>query len=382
MVIILEVVLERGNILQILHVVGVMNRGGTEAMIMNLYRCIDRSKIQFDFVVHTDKEGLYDKEILGLGGRIYHCPRYVITNHFQYVQWWKQFLSDHGSDYRIVHGHIGSTAAIYLSIAGKNGAFTIAHSHNTKGKLSPREIVYRILSYRTRFTADFFFACSPEAGRDRFGRKITEGDRFRVVRNAIDASEFRYDEAVRYTVRDELGIGKEELVIGHVGRFEEQKNHRFLIDCFSRITESRRDARLLLVGDGSLRKEIENRAEAAGLRDKVIFAGIREDVNRFLMAMDVFVFPSLYEGLGVVLIEAQASGLPCVISDTIPDEAVITDELVQKLSLKDGLQNWEKKILLAASLQRNDCTEQIVNKGYDAGSAAKWLEAFYVEKSE
>ena len=164
---------DRNAPIRVLHVIGIMNRGGAETMIMNLYRQIDREKVQFDFVEHSIEAAAYDEEIQRLGGRIFRCPHYTGKNHLAYVKWWNGFFEKHTGEYRIVHGHIGSTAAIYLSIAKKHGLFTVAHSHNSNGPLNPRELLYRILSYRTRFVADFFFACSKQAGEDRFGKRVT-----------------------------------------------------------------------------------------------------------------------------------------------------------------------------------------------------------------
>ena len=219
--------------IRVLHVIGIMDRGGAETMIMNLYRHIDRNRIQFDFVVHTGAEGAFDQEINRLGGKIYHCPGYILMNHISYVRWWKGFFNARGRFYSIVHGHIGSTAAVYLRIAKKHGLYTIAHSHNTNGSLTGKELLYRMLSYRTRFTADYFFACSRQAGIDRYGKGILrQKERFKVFPNAINTAAFSFDGAARRRVREQLDIKEGTLLLGHVGRFQKVKNHRFIVQVF------------------------------------------------------------------------------------------------------------------------------------------------------
>lgn len=376
------VLVPQNKVIHIVHVIGIMNRGGAETMIMNLYRNIDRTKIQFDFVENTTERAAYDEEIEQLGGRIYHCPRFRGFNYPEYRNWWRRFFHEYGREFAAVHGHLGSTAAIYLAEAKRYGIFTIAHSHNTRSALTCKRLCYDLLSYRTRFIADFFFACSKEAGRDRFGVHTVQGHHFKVIRNAIDVNEFRYDENIRRRARTELGIGEKDLVVGHVGRFEKQKNHRFLIECFCRIAGARKNAKLLLIGDGILKKEMEEKVRHLGLEDKVIFAGVRKDVGFMLQAMDIFLFPSHYEGLGIALIEAQAAGLPCIISDVVPDEAVLIRKLVRKLSLEEGPKAWAIQVLQAAKHRREDCSDAVKKGGYDIHSATEWMEAFYLGKGK
>lgn len=360
-----------------------MNRGGAETMIMNLYRNIDREKIQFDFVECSSEVATFDQEIQTLGGRIFRCPRYTGKNHFAYVKWWNHFFSEHANEYKIVHGHIGSTASIYLSVAKKYGLFTIAHSHSAGGTLNIKGRVYRALSYNTRNIADYFFACSDMAGVDRFGSEVvSHSKRYCVLNNAIDTKLFQYDEKVRKCVRQELQFTEEQHIVGHIGRFSREKNHVFLIDIFAEILRLNPDTRLILVGGGDGMAAIQEKAAALGLVDKVIFTGVRDDVNRLLQAMDVFVFPSLYEGLPVTLVEAQTSGLPCVISDHVPRECIITDGLVTVQSLTDSAETWAKRILARIGMARTDHSEEIAAHGYDISEIAKWLEEFYVRKYE
>lgn len=363
--------------LRVLQVIGSMNRGGAENMLMNLYRNIDREKIQFDFVEHSLTQSAFDEEILSYGGKIYRCPRYTGKNFSSYVNWWNDFFRQHGEEYAVIHGHIGSTAAIYLGVAKKNGLFTIAHSHNTRVKNTPRELLYAVFSYPTRFIADYFFACGHDAAVSRFGRRIGENaQRCNVLHNAIDLERFTYNESRRKEMREQLHIG-EEPVIGHVGRFGEQKNHLFLIEIFHEILSLRPEAKLLLVGDGELRGKIEERVREYGMEKQVIFAGVQIDVSGYYQTMDVLVFPSLYEGLPLTIVEAQATGMPCVISNHVPPECRLTDDLVSVEELSSSARKWAEHVLLRLNRTREGRSAQLKEKGYDIHQTAKWLEEFY-----
>ena len=360
--------------IRILHVIGIMNRGGAETMIMNLYRNIDRTKVQFDFVENEGETAAFDEEILSLGGKIYRCPRYLGKNHLAYVKWWHSFFSSHKGEYPVVHGHIGSTAAIYLFIAKKYGCYAIAHSHGA-GKGS---MMYRLLSYPTRYIADHFFACSGDAGISRYGSRVgNDANRCQVLNNAIDVEKFSFHPQQRKLIRDSLGIAEDTLVVGHVGRFVEVKNHRFLLEIFEEIQKQNQNTVLLLVGDGELRPMIEQTVVKRGLQQSVIFAGLQSDVARYYQAMDVFAFPSISEGLGIVAIEAQTAGLPCCVSSGVPLDAGITD-LVQYRSLEESPEQWACWILNRSVYQRQDKKEDVGCAGYDIAKTSRWLEEFYL----
>lgn len=364
--------------IRVLHVMGIMNRGGAETMIMNLYRKINRSKVQFDFVENSFERAAYDDEIEALGGKIYRCPHFNGKNYFQYKKWWKEFFKQHKDEYGIVHGHIGSTAAIYLKEAKRNGLFTIAHSHSSGFTFSVGSILYRVLAYNTRNIADYFFACSDSAGRDRFGKGIVSKSNYRVLNNAIDTDLFKYDVKIRNEVRKELLL-ENSYVVGHIGRFETVKNHKFIIEVFKCIkNKENKNYKLLLVGEGILKRDIENYAKELGVEDDVIFTGMRTDVNRLIQAMDVFIFPSLYEGLPVTLVEVQTSGLPCVISDKIPSESIITKELVTVKSLGDSPDEWADQIIGRLGEKRVSRVDEITTNGYDISKTSKELMDFYL----
>lgn len=368
--------------IRVLHVIGIMNRGGAENMIMNLYRNIDRERIQFDFVENSFESGAFDVEIRSLGGKIFRCPHFNGKNYFEYKKWWIDFWNKYHYEYKIVHGHIGSTASIYLGEAKKHGIVTIAHSHNTNQKKSMRQILYSILTYRTRYIADYFFACSNQAGIDRFGKKVADSlnTNYFVFRNAIDTSRFVFNDAMRQRIRNELQANEDVYILGHVGRFMEQKNHLFLLDIFKCFHELNPNSVLVLVGDGPLKEIIQNRIETLDLIDSVRILGVRPDVGDIMMGMDMLVFPSKYEGLPVTLVEAQTTGLPCVISDYVPDECILAEDLVTIRKLSDSPKIWADHIMSRLKEKRTDHQQIIIDKGFDVNATSKWLEEFYLEK--
>ena len=367
-----------GNqVLRVLHVIGSMGYGGAETLIMGLYRCIDRSRVQFDFVENTLEKAAFDDEIRSLGGRIFNCPHYTGKNHFQYIKWWNRFFDEHAGEFTAVHGHIGSTAAIYLRIAKKHGLFTIAHSHNTNG-VGFSDFLYRIYAFPTRYIADQFFACSRQAGIDRYGKRVgSDPQSCLLLHNAIDTKRFAFDPQKRESARNMLNISDDELVIGHIGRFVAQKNHPFLIDVFAEIHRRKPKAKLLLLGLEDPEQAVRKKAEALGLTDRILFAGVHRDTVPYYHAMDVFVLPSLYEGFGIVNIEAQCSGLPCVISDKVSAECILAKDLVSVCPLDAGAEGWADRILSVVSGARFDHSDIVADMGYDVRQTAASLEAFY-----
>lgn len=365
--------------LRILHIVGIMNRGGLETWLMNLYRAIDRDKIQFDFIVHSRQKGDYDQEIKALGGKIFYIPHYQCINHFTYVKEWNNFFHSH-PEYPIIHGHMRSTAAIYLKIAKRYGRIAIAHSHGTasRGKWHDK-LVKGILQYPIRYTADYFFACSKEAGIWLFGKKICAGDKFHIVCNAIDTGKFTFSPEVRDRKRKELNV-EGDFVIGHVGNFDRLKNHPFLIDLFDSIAGKEPTCCLFLIGEGNstLQNQTKEKVRKKGLTGKVKFLGRRDDVNELLNAFDIFVLPSLHEGLPLVAVEAQTNSLACILSDTISKDIAITQN-VEFISLKKPKKFWCDRILsYKENYKRKDMQKTIQNAGYDINGVAKWIMQFYL----
>ena len=362
---------------RVLHMIAVLEMGGSQSMVMNIYRAIDRNKLQFDFIVdHPDRSSELRKEIESLGGRVYSFPTFKGTNIAQIRKAWDRFFTDH-AEYKILHTHSRSYASVYLPIAKKHGLVTISHAHNTSNGKGMVAFIKNAMQYPIRYQADYMFACSEEAGRWLFGEKAVHSDRFKVIPNAIDAERFKYNPEVRHRIRKELGIGY-EFVVGHVGRLSPQKNHDFLLRCFAEFAAKSPDSRLLLVGDGELRPHLEERAKELGIADKVLFLGARTNTYEYYQAMDCFVFPSLYEGLGIAVVEAQAAGLPCVVSGTLPKRVDIGAGLVQFCSLNHLPGEWADIILMVKRNDRKAQVETMITSDYDIKVCACNLQAFYL----
>lgn len=359
--------------IRVLQVVTYMGRGGLETMLMNYYRHIDRDKVQFDFLVHRDFEADYDTEILSLGGRIYHMSRLVPWSR-SYRKQLKNFFLSH-PEYRIVHVHQDCLSSVALQCAKECGvSIRIAHSHNSSQDKNLKYLIKRYYMKKIPCYATHLFACGKQAGEWMFN-----GLPYTILANAVDTTSYIYAPKVSEQVRSKLNL-TEKLVVGHVGRFNPQKNHEFLIDIFQEIVKRKPNAQLLLIGDGDGMKSIREKVMACGIEDKITFTGVRSDVSDLMQAMDVFVFPSLYEGLPVTLIEAQAAGLHCIISDTISEECVVSLGLVTSKSLQDSPADWAAHILERAEYTRTDHTDEIRNCGYEITDAAKKLERFYLEQ--
>lgn len=361
--------------IRVLHVIGRMDRAGAETMIMNIYRNIDRTKVQFDFMVFTDNKADYDDEIESLGGRIYHMPTFKGYNYINLYRKFQKFFKEH--PYKVVHGHIGSLAPSYLLCAKKKGAYTIVHSHGPNSNVFLTRIVFTALAYWVRYVADYFFACSKEAGIDRFGDKIVKSNRFQVINNAIENQKFTYTKERHQTMKRKFGV-EDKIVLGHVGRFVPVKNHKFMINIFEAINKRKSNVVLVFVGDGEERPAMERLAAEKGLDDKILFLGVRDDIPDMMNLFDAFIFPSFYEGLGNVGIEAQAAGLPCFYSHVIPDEAIVTEN-VWKLSIEDGAENWADVIMqVLEDYEREDTSKYIARAGFDVVQSARVLEEFYM----
>lgn len=362
--------------LRVLQVIGKMNRAGAESMLMNLYRHIDRTQVQFDFLVFADSEADYDKEIEALGGHIYRLSPFKGYNYFAICKELGAFFKTH--TYPIVHGHIGSLAPVYLQIAKKYGSYTVAHSHNTNPTSLVNRLGYNALARWVRYIADYFFACSLQAGIDRFGEKVVNGDAFSVFNNAIDSAAFCYTPERNRSLKEKCGlVGK--TVYGHVGRLAKQKNHAFLLEVFSELHKRQPDSVLLLAGTGPEEENLRQKTEALQLTDCVRFLGVREDIPDLMNLFDVFVFPSVFEGLGLVIIEAQAAGLPCFCSDAIQQEAIITQN-AWRYSLQGGAAVWAENILRETKdFHRKDTQQDIIRAQFDIRSTACDLQAFYLQ---
>lgn len=348
--------------------------GGSQALVMNLYRKLDRTRIQFDFITdHPGGEQL-KKEIEELGGRIYELPAFKGYNVREVRRAWDSFFEEHPG-YRILHSHTRSYASIYLPAAKKHGSRTIVHSHSTSNGKGFKAAVKKVLQFPLRYQADYMFACSREAGKWLFGRKALSKPNFFILKNAIDTDLYRPDINIRKEYREKLGISSDTVVYIHIGRFCQPKNHMFLLDIFNEIHKKDSKTRLILVGDGELREKIGKRVGTLDLNSDVMLLGSRTDVPGLLQAADRFLFPSLWEGLPVTVVEAQAAGLPCLISDNITDEVCVTP-LVRKLPLSAGADVWAKEAMSCKS-ERADTAGEIEKAGFSADTTAEWLSGFY-----
>lgn len=352
---------------RILQVVTYMGRGGIETMLMNYYRHMDRTKVQFDFLVHRDFEADFDDEIEALGGRIYRVPP---MNPLKPSYW--RALDDffRAHPYEIVHCHLNYKSGVVLAAAKRVGIpVRVAHAHTASMSAGFSKFARIVMKPLIPRTATHCLACGRAAGDAIFG-----GMPYGLIPNAIDAGALSFREKVRRRMRRELGLAEEYTLI-HVGRFGGEKNHAFLLDAFAEVRKAEPTAVLLLAGDGPLRSELEHRAEALP-KGAVRFLGVRRDVPDLLQAADVFAFPSIFEGLPVTMIEAQAAGLPCVKSDTVTDECIVTD-LVTSLPIDDP-KPWADAILAAKDTPRTDRLADIQRSGYDITAAADKLTRFYL----
>ena len=356
------------------------NPGGMEAFVMNYFRELAKQGISFDFV---SMYGIiaHEEEILRLGGRIFYVPN-VKKDYFGYVKAFWELLNR--EKYDIVHVNMLSAANIVpLRLAKQAGVKkVIAHSHNA----SAPGLVRKILDGMNRPKLNRFvnqkFACSETAGRWLFGDTAYDKGEVTLVANAIETEKYGFSQENRQAVRKELGLAEDALVVGHVGRFQLQKNHEKIIEIFCEIAKKEPAARLCLIGDGELKEQIQEQAGNAGVLDKIIFTGVCPDVERYLSAMDVFLLPSLFEGLPFTLLEAQANGLPCVISDQITEEAVISRENVRAVSLTESPGKWADTVFEMNKVGRvgkEAAAQRIAAAGFDIHEEARKLLMLYEE---
>lgn len=361
--------------IRILHMIGSLNIGGSQSMVINLHRAIDRTKVQFDYVIDHPGQLYYEDVVKQLGGKIFEMPTFKGTNLLEIRKSWKKFFKDH-PEYKVLHSHVRSYASLYLPIAHKAGLKTIIHSHSTSNGNGLLSVVKRIMQYPLRYQADDFFACSKEAGAWLFGKRVVEGNSFHILQNAIDVDKYRFNQKIRDEYREKLGLENKKTFI-HVGRFHPAKNHVFLLNLFADIHRKDDNSVLLLVGDGELRSVIEQQISALNIQDSVILLGSRSDVPNLLQAADCFLFPSVWEGLPVTVVEAQAAGLPCLVSDRVTKEVGISN-VIHYLSVDQGTQSWIAS-LEKISLIRKDVSGQISEAGFDIRFTASRLADFYKE---
>lgn len=352
--------------IRVLECVVGMNRAGIETLLMELYRHMDRSRVQMDFLVSL--EGAYDDEIRALGGRIWRIPFISQVGPFAYGASLRRFFRDH-PEYRIVHVHMDKFGAEVCRQARRAGVpVRILHGHSTKNEGG---LAYQLVkNYYGRFwpAATDYFACSTEAARFCCGGAWQQAI---ILKNGVDTARF---------CPPDTPAPADRFVVGHVGRFLPVKNHAFLLDVFRLVHDAVPAARLVLVGEGPLQPEMQRKAADLGLAEAVTFYGATDDVAGVEKGFDVFVMPSRFEGLGIALIEAQSCGLPCIASDAVPRETDVSGQ-VQYLSLDAGPEAWAKAVLAARALPRRDCRDKIRAAGYDIAASAAFLQDFYERKA-
>lgn len=368
--------------IRVLHSVSNMDRAGIETMLMNYYRHIDREKIQFDFLCNKSKAGAYDAEILALGGKIYHTPGLNPVKYPFYLKYMKKLFQTH-PEYQILEAHNGALGVYALHAANINHIpVRIFHAHGasiTKDWKLPLKLVCKAF---LPSNINQYFSCGEAAAYCYFGNKIADLKKYKLIPNAIEVERFTFNLKIRNKIRVQYGLQSKH-VIGHVGRFMSQKNHIFLVNVFEEIAKEDPDAVLILIGDGKLQDEIKTKVKEKGLETKVLFIGNVGNVNEWYNAFDVFVLPSIWEGLPVVGVEAQANDLPCVFSDSITKEIRILEKKTKFVSLQAPLSQWKEMIISQLSNRtRNDNTRWLTEKHYNIVFEAQKLQELYLELYE
>ncbi len=370
--------------IRVLHNIALMDTGGIETLVMNLYRHIDKERLLFDFLVHRPQEGFYEREIKEYGGKIYRTCPFNPLHLNQFKKECMQVFEEH-PEYKVFHAH-QELSLWTLEYAHKMGIPTrICHSHNAKTVVN---LKYFFFLYEKMFIKKHctdMFMCSPPAGEWIFGKKAVREGKVKYINGIIETEKFKYDETVRREMREELGVG-DKLVIGHIGRFMQQKNHTFLLDIFSCIHKKNPNTVLVLCGNGRLEDDIKAKAKALGIENDIIYTGVKDYVNvqtcRLYQAFDIYLFPSLWEGLPLTGIEAQTAGLPILMSDVIADETIVTPN-VTKFSLSSSAEQWADKALdILSNYKRKDGQPEVAKAGFDVRETADWLQEFYIDRTQ
>ena len=363
--------------IRVAEIVGKYIGGGVEAVVLNYYSFINKNRIQFDFICDSDSTDIPYKQIESMGGRVILIPPYQKL--FKYQKELKKVLKE--GNYQIVHSHLNALSIFPLRAAKRAGIpIRIAHSHSTSNKKEwKKNLIKNILRPFSKVYANKYMCCSELAGRWLFGNKEYDKGTVYLLNNAIDLDKYKYDKKIRDYKRKELKINSSTFVVGHIGRFVEQKNHRFLIDIFNEIHKKNDDSLLLLAGQGPLMDEMREKVHILGLDANVQFLGQRKDANELYQAFDLFLLPSLYEGLPVVGVEAQASGNLCYLSDDMTKETKVLDS-TKFMSLKNTAEEWANAILKdAKNYKKHDTKEEVSKYGFNIEKEAEKLEKKYYE---
>lgn len=361
--------------IKILQIFTVLNKGGAETNLMNYYRNMERNEFQMDFLVHRES-GFFEQEILNSGSNIYRLPPILPWKLKEYKRAVKDFFDQH-SDYDIIHGQCSELGVFIYEEAKRRGIpVIIAHAHNNRMDRD-KKLVFRLLwKKRMRKSINTYFTCGKEAAENLFGKELAK--KAFQMNNAIEVENFKFNVEVRNQKRAELNADK-TINLVNIGRFNTQKNQLFLLDIFAEILKQNNNYQLFLVGQGELENRLKEKVKKLNLEKNVRFLGLRNDVSELLQAMDCFLFPSLHEGFSVAFVEAQTTGIQCVISDGVPAESILVKENVQVISLKENAEQWANKILEIKNFERKDVSKTIKEKGYDIKENAKKMEEKYRE---
>lgn len=364
--------------IRILHILHSMNRGGAEAMLMNYYRNMDRTKVQFDFLLTEQNHCQYEDEILSMGGKVFRVPLLTAMNPLAYIRGVKSFLSKH-QEYRIVHSHTSSKSAVPLWVAKQCGIpVRICHAHSSDSGHGIEGFVRKVLGIWLKQVATDYMACGEGAGRCWYGDDYVNHGRVLVISNAIDNNTFAYNQVVRNEKRGKYQIADDTMLLGMVARFHPVKNHNFALEVLKTLKESGANVKLMLVGDGELHDEIVGKIKSLDLEQNVILVGIVSDVHKYLQAMDVVLMPSFNEGLPVSMIEAQASGVQCVVSTSVPKEVDVTGNVT---FLPLDVTQWTERITsIPAGWRDKNATNKVRTAGYDILSVVENLQKWYIQK--
>jgi len=356
---------------RILFISQYLNRNGTEAFMMNVVRSLHNKSFVFDFLLYGTADQGYSKEVESYGGQLF----FIKSRKQSPLSWyWSlfRFFSQHSEDYCAIHfcgNSLTSIAPLFFAWMFRV-PIRIVHAHNSNARGIHNRLFHCLKKGIAYKMATHHFACSTMAASWFFGDKDSE-----IIKNGIDVTSFRFNPDKRTKVRDTLGIGSNDLVLGHVGRFVEEKNHSFLLDVFADVLKAKTSSRLLLIGEGPLMQEIEDKAKRLGISQNILFLGMRKDVNELMQAMDVFVMPSLFEGLPFVLIEAQCSGLPCIISDSINPEICLSKS-VDQLPIT-SVPIWSESIQRVSSIDRSNGYYIVDSSGYNIFRMAEHIKCIY-----
>lgn len=363
--------------IRVLQVVRRMNYGGLETLLMNIYRNIDRTKVQFDFIV--DEKGKYDNEIERMGGKIFYIPYITDVGFRKYVNNLRDFFRQH-KEYKIVHSHLDQVSGVVMKAASlENVPIRISHSHSTNNTNNFLVKIYKYFLQKMIIKyGNNFFACSENAGKWLFGKKSME---CYLLNNGIDVDKFEFSRKNREEIRNKLGIDENELIWGHVGRISKVKNHKFLVKTFYEYQKKYNNSRLVLIGTGLLEKQIKNQVKNLNIEDKVIFIGVTGEPEKYYSAFDVMVFPSLYEGISLVMMEAQISGLPILASNRVDKKTDITDTL-EYMGLEESPAKWAKHVDGMDLNRKLENKEKVIKSGYDIRQVANNLFKKYNELLE